>query len=104
MAKQDSEGQDNAELLEHQQTPLQHLMFQGHLAITIRVIGLTLSVMTIFGYGGYLLDQKFDTQPILLIVGLVIGFPVLQLLIYRTFTKMTGKLREDESVQSPESD
>lgn len=76
--------------------PLVNLMFKGHLAITVRVIGTTVVIMAALGGAGYLLDKALNTQPILMVAGIVIAFPIIQFVIYKTFRNVTNKLRKDK--------
>lgn len=39
--------------------------------------------MALFGGGGYYIDKKIGTFPILFIIGLVISFPLIQILVYK---------------------
>lgn len=74
--------------------PLHHLMFAGHLKITIRVLGITIGTMAILGGIGYLLDKQLNTYPTVFIIGLFIAFPITQLAIYKTFKKLSKKINQ----------
>ncbi len=43
----------------------------------------TIGLMALFGGTGYYIDKKIDTFPILFIIGLVISFPLIQILVYK---------------------
>ena len=75
---------------------LEDLVFAKHFQITIRVVLITVVGMTIFGGGGYLLDQKLGTQPLFLIIGLVTAYPIIQMILYRTFRSITKKITDKE--------
>lgn len=75
------------------------LSYRDHFQITLKVAFTTVALMAIFGGSGYFLDKKLDTFPILLIVGLVISFPLIQILIYKQ-TKNLLKNSEPRSEQS----
>ena len=76
---------------------LEKLMFSEHYKITFRVIAITLTTLAIFAGGGYLLDQQLGTYPTIFIVGLVLAFPVTQLVIYKTFKQVTEKASNDKN-------
>lgn len=71
-------------------SPLVNLMFSGHLRITLNVAAITLGTMGGAGALGYWLDMQFGTKPLLLILGLVLAFPLIQVFIYKKFKKMTA--------------
>lgn len=73
---------------------LQELMFSKHLQITLRVAAITLGSIGIFTGGGYLLDMKFATKPLFLILGLVISFPLSQFLIYKSMREVTNNIQD----------
>lgn len=75
------------------------LSYRDHFQITLKVAFTTVALMAIFGGSGYFLDKKIDTFPILLIVGLVISFPLIQILIYKQ-TKNLLKRTEQSEVRS----
>lgn len=70
---------------------LEKLMFQEHYKITIRVIAITVSVMALLGGGGYLLDKQLGTDPYIFIAGILLAFPVIQVVIYYTFKQITDQ-------------
>lgn len=76
---------------ERKPSKLERLIFQEHFKITFRVIGITVGLMALLGGGGYLLDQQLGTYPFIFIGGLIIAFPVIQVVIYFTFKKLTDK-------------
>lgn len=75
------------------------LSYRDHFQITLKVAFTTIGLMAIFGGGGYFLDKKFDIFPTLLIAGLVISFPIIQILIYKQ-TKNLVKRTEPRTEQS----
>lgn len=79
---------------------LEKMMFSEHYKITFRVIAITISTMAILAGGGYLLDQQLGTYPTAFIVGLVLAFPVTQLVIYKTFKKVTDKAEQESNVKN----
>jgi len=58
-----------------------------HFQITWRVATITLLSIVIFGGGGWMLDKLFNIFPTLMITGMVISYPVAQVLIYIVFKK-----------------
>lgn len=69
------------------------LGFRDHFQITIKIAFTTIGLMALFGGTGYYIDKKIDTFPILFIIGLVIAFPLIQILVY----KQTKALIKDKS-------
>ncbi|EKD93872.1 MAG: hypothetical protein ACD_28C00035G0009 [uncultured bacterium] len=45
----------------------------------------TLVMIAITGGIGYLLDQQLNTSPVFLVIGLVIGYPITQLMLYKKY-------------------
>ena len=72
------------------------LGYRDHFQITIKVAATTILLMGFFGGLGYYIDKKIDTFPILFIIGLVISFPIIQIVIY----KQTRALIKDIKVPS----
>jgi len=58
-----------------------------HFQITWRVATITLLSIVVFGGGGWMLDKLFNIFPTLMIIGMVISYPVAQVLIYIVFKK-----------------
>ncbi len=59
------------------------LGYRDHFQITIKVAATTILLMGFFGGLGHYIDKKIDTFPILFIIGLVISFPIIQIVIYK---------------------
>lgn len=55
----------------------------------------TVAIIAIFAGGGYLLDQQIGTWPGLFITGLILGFPVTQLYLYKKFKKLVSTKVEE---------
>ena len=72
------------------------LGYQDHFQITIKVAATTILLMGIFGGLGYYIDKKIDTFPILFVAGLVISFPIIQIVVYK-MGKALIKQRGDTS-------
>lgn len=68
---------------------LDQMMFSKHWQITLRVIGITLVTIALFGFIGYSLDQRFDSKPLGLVISIIASFPVSQFIIYKVFKKIT---------------
>ncbi len=66
----------------------------NHFRITIRVILITVVVIGSIAAFGWYMDKTFGTKPVGLISGLVIGFPMTQLIIYKTFKKFSETTNE----------
>jgi F0F1-type ATP synthase assembly protein I len=79
---------------EKKTSKLERLMFSEHYKITLRVITITVGSMAILAGGGYLLDQQLGTYPTMFIAGLVLAFPVTQVVIYKTFKQVTDKAEQ----------
>lgn len=75
------------------------LGYQDHFQITIKVAATTILLMGFFGGLGYYIDKEIGTFPILFIVGLVISFPIIQIVIYKQ-TKALLKHTEQSGVQT----
>jgi len=58
------------------------------LRVLLNAASYTVGNVIIFGGIGYLLDKKFDTAPVLLIIGVVISYPLTQYLLYRKVRKI----------------
>jgi len=58
-----------------------------HFQITWRVATITLLSIVVFGGGGWMLDKLFNIFPVLMIIGMVISYPVAQILIYIVFKR-----------------
>lgn len=69
------------------------LVGKSHLQITLRVLAIT--VVTVGGFAslGYLVDTQLDTKPLGMVIGLVVGFPVTQYIIYKKFRNFTDDLK-----------
>lgn len=59
------------------------VMLRQRVQMTISIVVITLGGITLFGGAGYLLDQYFGTEPILLFALIIISFPVTQLALYK---------------------
>ncbi len=68
---------------------LDQMMFSKHWLITYRVMIVTLGTIAAFGIGGYYLDTLLNTKPFWLITGVVISYPIAQLILYKVFKKIT---------------
>lgn len=66
------------------------MLFAKHWQITLRVIGITLGVMVVFGSAGYYLDQRFGRAPMITIGAVLLSYPLSQYLIYKVFNKITS--------------
>lgn len=76
--------------LENKPKPEQAPMGVGlseHFQITWRVATITLLSIVVFGGGGWLLDKWIRTFPLFMIIGMVISYPVAQILIYIVFKR-----------------
>lgn len=57
------------------------------ISVFLQVTSYTIAMIAITAGGGYYLDQYFGTFPALFIIGLVVGFPLTQLIIYKKVKK-----------------
>lgn len=69
------------------------LIGKDHLQITIRVLLITVLVVALFAGLGYMIDTWFDTKPLGMIAGLLIGFPTTQFIIYKKFRNFPENLK-----------
>jgi len=58
-----------------------------HIQITWRVASITLLSIAVFGGGGWLLDNWIGKFPLFMIIGMVISYPIAQILIYIVFKR-----------------
>lgn len=73
----------NEEDKKNSEDSVESLMFKGHLAVLLRVVPTTLSVIGVCAGIGYLVDREIGSHPVGLIIGLVVAFPILQYSIYK---------------------
>ena len=59
------------------------IMMTKRIQMTISIVVITMGGIALFGGAGYLLDQYFGTEPILLFVFIVVSFPLTQLVLYQ---------------------
>lgn len=69
------------------------LIGKDHLQITIRVMLITVLIVAIFTGLGYWIDTIFETKPLGMIIGLLIGFPTTQYVIYKKFKNFPENLK-----------
>lgn len=69
------------------------LIGKNHLQITLRVLAITVVTIGAFAGVGYLVDTQLDSKPIAMVIGLVLGFPVTQYIIYKKFRNFTDDLK-----------
>ena len=87
-----SSSQDGPESSEKDHSEEQHLvkstlMFSQHFRVSIMVALITVTVMGGLSFLGYQLDAVYQTKPAFLIVGLVMAFPLSQLVVYKWVKK-----------------
>lgn len=70
-----------------------YVVGKSHLQITIRVILITISIVGFAVVIGLSLDKYFDTSPIGLILGVVLSFPLTQIVIYKKFKKFSDNIK-----------
>jgi F0F1-type ATP synthase assembly protein I len=58
-----------------------------HFQITWRVASITLLSIAVFGGGGWMLDNWIGKFPLFMIIGMVISYPIAQILIYIVFKR-----------------
>ncbi len=68
------------------------VMFGKRIQMTISIVLITLGGIALFGGAGYLLDQYFNTKPILLFIFIIISFPLTQVLLYKRARQLTKDL------------
>jgi F0F1-type ATP synthase assembly protein I len=74
-----------------QDTLTDTLMFKKHYKITGRVFAITILCSIILFVPAYLLDNYFGTKPIILISTVVVGFPIIQLVVFNRIRKYANK-------------
>ncbi len=67
------------------------VMFKKHHKIYGRVVGITLACCTVLLGIGYGLDIYLGTKPAILITSLVIGFPLVQFIVYKNMMAFARK-------------
>ena len=70
------------------------LSYRDHFQIAIKIAITTVGTSGFFGGTGYFLDKKIGTFPILMIVGLVISFPLIQILVYKQTKSLIQGLKK----------
>ncbi len=70
-----------------QQAITSTLMFSQHFRVTLMVALISITMIALFSGSGYLLDIQLDTEPLFLLIGVVISFPLSQLAVYRWVKK-----------------
>ena len=69
-----------------------HDEFTGsRINIFLQATAYTIIMIGVMAGGGYLLDQQFGTFPLMFIIGIVAGYPVAQIYIYKKFKKFANK-------------
>ena len=61
---------------------------QNRIKASGSIAGITLGVILVFFLIGYSIDKVFNTKPYGLIVFLVVSFPVVQIILYRTLKRI----------------
>ncbi len=59
----------------------------SRLSTFFQVSAYTVTTMAVLGGGGYLLDRLLFTYPIFFMIGLIVSFPLVQVLLYKKFKK-----------------
>jgi F0F1-type ATP synthase assembly protein I len=75
--------------LDSSQQKAYDLMFSKHYVLTGIIAAYVLGNLVIFAGGGYLLDHYLGTQPILMVVGLMLSFPATAFMLYKKLIRMT---------------
>lgn len=65
----------------------EYIIGKKHLSISGLTILITLSTILVFTGGGYYLDSILETNPYLTILGLLLSYPVAQVLIAKFIKK-----------------
>lgn len=60
-----------------------NLIFSGHYRVSIMVALISIGFIVLFGFIGFQLDILLGSKPILMLLGLVISFPVSQIVLYK---------------------
>jgi len=64
---------------------------QSRLAVFLNATWMTIASVFIFAGTGYWLDQVLGTFPAIFITGLVVAFPLTQIMIYKKFRSFANK-------------
>ncbi len=70
---------------EKEQNNILDTFANSRLTIFLHSTGYTLVCLGLLAGGGYFIDEKLGTQPILFIAGLVISFPLSMFILYKKF-------------------
>lgn len=76
-----------------------YVVGKNHIQITIRVILITVSCIGLAVVAGLAFDKQFQTSPLGLITGVVLGFPLTQVVIYKKFKSFPENLKENKDAK-----
>ena len=64
-------------------------LLRYHFELMWRVILITVSIMGILGGMGYVLDKTFGKFPLFMTSGLLLSYPLVQIIVYKVFKKLS---------------
>lgn len=68
-----------------------NILLTNRLIIFLHIAFYTVTTLAVLGGGGYLLDQYIKTFPIFFISGLVISYPLVQIVLFKKLKKLINK-------------
>ena len=74
-----------------------YVVGKSHIQVTLRVILITAGSIAIFAFIGYSIDKVLETSPFGFITGILVSFPMTQVIIYKKFAKFSENLKEKEN-------
>lgn len=69
------------------------IMLTKRVQMTVSIVVITLGGIGLFGTAGWLLDQYFGTEPILLFALIIISFPLTQIALYKRVRQLTKDIK-----------
>jgi F0F1-type ATP synthase assembly protein I len=64
------------------------LMRAKKIQASIHTFSITLDNIAVFAFIGYMIDKKFGFEPYGLIIGIVISFPISQIMVYKKIKQL----------------
>lgn len=83
----DAKGTNDKEHKKKPDTIKSTLMFSEHIRVTAMVVLVSLLCIAGFALLGRFLDGIFETEPMLMVIGVVVSFPFSQFIIYKWIKK-----------------
>jgi len=84
----------NAEKVAEEKENIEILLDFNHIQRFATVSGITLGSILAFAGLGYWIDTLLDTKPWFLLIGMIISFPLTQIMLIRKMKSMAPKKKE----------